>query len=234
MNIHDNPCKTESIFHTENLCRSFQSGHETIAVLDNVNIDIPKRSLTMFKGRSGSGKTTLINLLGALDQPTSGKIYFKDTEITALPEYRRDQLRRLQMGFVFQSVALITSMTAFENVEFALRVAGANGHNRSKRVEEVLELVGLEKRMKHRTQELSGGEQQRVAIARAISHRPMIVFADEPTADLDTNMALQVVSLFRCLVEKEGLTMVMTTHDPNMIELADQVFSLDSGVMLHD
>ena len=100
---------------------------------------------------------------------------------------------------------------------------------RRARAEEVLELVGLEKRMKHRTQELSGGEQQRVAIARAIAHRPAVVFADEPTAELDTNMGLQVVGLFRCLVEQEGLTVVMTTHDPNMIELADQVISLDDG-----
>jgi putative ABC transport system ATP-binding protein len=122
-------------------------------------------------------------------------------------------------------------MTAFENVEFALRVAGIDARGRRERTEEVLELVGLEKRMKHRTQELSGGEQQRVAIARAISHRPTVVFADEPTAELDTNMGLQVVRLFRTLVEKEGLTVIMTTHDPNMIELADLVFSLDSGVM---
>ena len=125
-------------------------------------------------------------------------------------------------------------MTAFENVEFALRVAGVESRGRSDRVEEVLDLVGLEKRMKHRTQELSGGEQQRVAIARAIAHRPTVVFADEPTAELDTNMGLQVVRLLRKMVEKEGLTVIMTTHDPNMIELADQVFSLDSGVMQND
>jgi putative ABC transport system ATP-binding protein len=135
------------------------------------------------------------------------------------------------MGFVFQSVALITSMTAFENVEFGLRVAGVDAKGRRERAEEVLTLVGLDKRMKHRTQELSGGEQQRVAIARAIAHRPSVVFADEPTAELDTNMGLQVVSLFRALVEREGLTVIMPTHDPNMIELADLVFSLDSGVM---
>jgi putative ABC transport system ATP-binding protein len=227
--MENEPLKTcDIIYRAEHLSRCFPSGRETIKVLNNINIDIPRNSLTMFKGRSGSGKTTLINLLGALDLPTSGLIYFQDTEITRMPENRRDQLRRLQMGFIFQSVALITSMTAFENVEFALRVAGIDARSRSKRAEEVLELVGLEKRMKHRTQELSGGEQQRVAIARAISHRPTVVFADEPTAELDTNMGLQVVSLFRSLVEKEGLTIVMSTHDPNMIELADQVFCLDN------
>ncbi|NLM79336.1 MAG: ABC transporter ATP-binding protein [Ruminococcaceae bacterium] len=222
------------IFHTEGLCRQFQSGREIITVLDQINIQVRQQSLTMLKGRSGSGKTTLINLLGALDRPTSGKVFFKEEEISGLPDRRRDQLRRQNMGFVFQSVALITSMTAFENVEFALRVAGVESRGRSDRVEEVLDLVGLEKRMKHRTQELSGGEQQRVAIARAIAHRPTVVFADEPTAELDTNMGLQVVRLLRKMVEKEGLTVIMTTHDPNMIELADQVFSLDSGVMQND
>jgi putative ABC transport system ATP-binding protein len=231
MSSDKNIRQAESIFRTDRLCRRFQSGHETITVLDGINIVVPEKSMTMLKGRSGSGKTTLINLLGALDLPTSGEIYFHDTEITRLSDHRRDELRRRHMGFVFQSVALITSMTAFENVEFALRVAGIDARGRRERTEEVLELVGLEKRMKHRTQELSGGEQQRVAIARAISHRPTVVFADEPTAELDTNMGLQVVRLFRTLVEKEGLTVIMTTHDPNMIELADLVFSLDSGVM---
>ena len=148
-----------------------------------------------------------------------------------MPSRHRDQLRRQNMGFIFQSVALIASMTAYENVEFALRVAGTDIRQRRERAEEVLDLVGLGSRMKHRTQELSGGEQQRVAIARAIAHRPTVVFADEPTAEQDTNMGLQVVSLLRSLVRQEGLTVIMTTHDPNMIELADQVISLDEGVM---
>ena len=218
------------ILWTEALCRSFQSGHEKIEVLKDIGIAVPRRSLTMLRGRSGSGKTTLINLLGALDRPTSGRIYFEDEEIVALPERQRDLLRRRRMGFVFQSVALISSMTAFENVDFGLRVAGFDPKARKARAEEVLERVGLAKRMKHRTQELSGGEQQRVAIARAIAHQPDVVFADEPTAELDAAMGLQVVGLFRTLVETEGLTVVMTTHDPNMMELADRMFSLESGV----
>ena len=220
----------QRIYRTEGLTRCFQSGHETIAVLQDINLVVPKHSLTMFKGRSGSGKTTLINLLGALDRPTDGKVFFEDEDITDMPDRRRDMLRRRHMGFIFQSVALIASMTAYENVEFGLRVAGFDRRCRKARAEQALEMVGLEKRLKHRTQELSGGEQQRVAIARAIAHRPTVVFADEPTAELDTSMGLQVVSLFRTLVEKEGLTVIMTTHDPNMIELADLVFSLDSGV----
>jgi putative ABC transport system ATP-binding protein len=217
------------ILRTEGLCRYFQSGHESIQVLQNIRIEIPRRCLTILKGRSGSGKTTLINLLGALDQPTSGQIWYESLEISKLSNKLKDQLRRRHMGFVFQSVALISSMTAYENVEFGLRVAQFDPNRRKARTEEVLERVGLEKRMKHRTQELSGGEQQRVAIARAIAHRPAVVFADEPTAELDTAMGLQVIGLFRTLVEKEGLTVVMTTHDPNMMELADRVFSLEDG-----
>ena len=220
------------ILRTAALCRQFQSGREIVRVLDDITVDIPRHTLTILRGRSGSGKTTLINLLGALDQPTSGRIWFNDREISSLPEQQRDLLRRCQMGFVFQSVALISTMTAFENVDFALRVARFNPALRKARAEEVLAKVGLEKRMKHRTQELSGGEQQRVAIARAIAHRPEVVFADEPTAELDTAMGLQVVALFRALIEQEGLTVVMTTHDPNMIELADRVYSLENGARL--
>jgi len=217
------------ILRTEALCRYFQSGRETVKVLDDITLTIPRQALTILRGRSGSGKTTLINLLGALDLPTSGSIWFDAQEISQLSESRRDALRRSKMGFVFQSVALISTMTAFENVDFALRVARFNSSQRKQRAEEVLARVGLEKRMQHRTQELSGGEQQRVAIARAIAHQPAVVFADEPTAELDTAMGLTVVNLFRSLIEQEGLTVVMTTHDPNMMELADQVISLGNG-----
>lgn len=221
----------QPILKTEKLCREFKSGREIIKVLQEINIVVPQGSLTMLKGRSGSGKTTLINLLGALDWPTSGDVWFEAEKITGLTDRKRDIIRRQKMGFVFQSVALITSMTAYENVEFALRVAGKDARQWRGRSEEALELVGLGKRMRHRTQELSGGEQQRTAIARAIVHGPDVVFADEPTAELDTSMGLQVVGLFRTLIEKEGLTVVMTTHDPNMMELADLVYSLDDGVV---
>ena len=137
------------------------------------------------------------------------------------------------MGFVLQSIALINTMTALENIEFGLRVAGFDAAERRDRALECLSLVGLENRVKHRIQELSGGEQQRVAIARAVAHRPALVFADEPTAELDTAMGLQVVRLFRDLIEKESLTLVMTTHDPNMIELADRVYTLEDGRITH-
>ncbi len=218
-----------SIIRTAGLNRIFQSGRDTVHALRNINISIEKGTLTMLRGRSGSGKTTLLNLLGALDQPSEGKIFFNDMEITGMSEETRDEIRRKSMGFVFQSIALISQMTAYENVDFGLRVTGYEPDAREERAVKCLELVGLDKRMRHFPHEMSGGEQQRVAIARAIAHKPEVIFADEPTAELDTHMGLQVVKLFKDLVEYECLTVVMTTHDPNMMEVANQVFTLEDG-----
>jgi putative ABC transport system ATP-binding protein len=222
------------IIKTEKLCRDFKSGFETVHALKNVTITIEQRTLTILRGRSGSGKTTLINLLGAMDFPTDGKIYFGGEEITSMPDIKRDELRRASIGFVFQSGALISNMNAFENVEFGLRIAGYNPKERAERALECLHMVGLSKRVNHFPYELSGGEAQRVAIARAIAHRPKVIFADEPTAALDTNMGLQVVKAFKDMVEKEGLTVVMTTHDPNMIEIADFVYTLADGEIVNE
>jgi putative ABC transport system ATP-binding protein len=222
------------IIKTENLNRQFKSGSEIIHALKNINIEILPNSLTILRGRSGSGKTTLINLLGAMDMPTSGNIYFGDEDITQLSETKRDELRRTSIGFVFQSGALISNMTAYENVEFGLRISGYSPSERKQRAEECLAMVGLSKRMVHFPQELSGGEQQRVAIARAIAHKPKVVFADEPTAALDTNMGLQVVKAFKDMVEKQGLTVIMTTHDPNMMEIADYVYTLQDGEIVNE
>ena len=219
---------TEMI-RTEKLCRQFQSGREIVHALKDVSTEIQSSTLTILRGRSGSGKTTLMNLAGALDKPTSGKIFFDSVEITHLSESKRDMLRRRDIGFVFQSIALIPLMSAYENVDFGLRVVGFDPKERKNRAEECLTIVGLQKRMHHRPHELSGGEQQRVAIARAIAHRPKVVFADEPTAELDTHMGLQVMKVFKSLVEDEGLTVVVTTHDPSMIEIADQVYTLEDG-----
>ena len=222
------------LLKTELICKQYKTGGTIVDALKDVNVDIQPGKLTMLRGRSGSGKTTLMNLLGALDHPTSGKIWFRDQEITALSEKKRDLLRRKEMGFIFQSVALISNMSAYENVEFGLRLAGFAAAERKARAEECLELVGLGKRMTHRSHELSGGEQQRVAIARAIAHRPGLIFADEPTAELDTNMGLRVMQLFKDLVAEEGLTILMTTHDPNMVELADHVYVLEDGVIIDE
>lgn len=222
------------LIKTTGVDRVFHSGGDAVYALKNLNMDIKGSSLTVLKGRSGSGKTTLINLLGALDRPTRGRIYFDGNEISSLPEHRRDEIRRLRMGFVFQSIALISMMSAYENIEFGLRVAGYDAGNRRTRAVECLNLVGLGKRMHHRPNEMSGGEQQRAAIARAIAHRPDVVFADEPTAELDTHLGLQVVKLFKSLVEKEGVTIVMTTHDPSMVEVADHVFTLEDGEIANE
>ena len=223
-----------TIIIAENIGRSFQSGKETVDALKNINISIEKEKLTVLKGRSGSGKTTLMNILGALDKPTSGKILFDDKDITKIPERGCDIFRRKKIGFIFQSVALISMMSAYENVEFGLRVAGFDAKTRKKRSEECLHLVGLGKRMHHRPSELSGGEQQRVAVARAMAHRPEIVFADEPTAELDTIMGLQIVKLFKELVVSEGITFLMTTHDPDMMDVADRIFTLEDGEIVNE
>ncbi|MCX7711713.1 MAG: ABC transporter ATP-binding protein [Clostridia bacterium] len=224
----------ESIIQARNINRFFKSGSERIHALKNVHVNIKAGTLTILKGRSGSGKTTLMNLLGALDRPDQGEIFFQNQDITKFAESKRDDLRRRQMGFVFQSVALIPLMSAYENVEFGLRVAGYEPQKRRARAEECLAFVGLQKRMGHRTHEMSGGEQQRVAIARAIAHRPEVIFADEPTAQLDTLMGLQVMKVFRDLVEKERLTIVMTSHDPNIIELADTIYELQDGQIMNE
>ena len=218
-----------SIITAQNVVKRFQSGKETIDVLKGINMEVEKGKLTILKGRSGSGKTTLMNLYGALDKPTSGNIFFDNTDITKLSERYCDELRRTNIGFVFQSVALISMMTAYENIEFGLRVAGYDAGKRKARCEECLNLVGLGKRMHHRPNELSGGEQQRVAVARAMSHKPKIVFADEPTAELDTHMGLQIVKLFKDLVVLEGITVLMTTHDAGMMDVADRIFTLEDG-----
>lgn len=220
------------IIRAVNLIRSFGTGSTKVDVLKNIQMSIEEGKLTILRGRSGSGKTTLLNLLSALDQPTSGEIFFRGIDITKLSDYKRDELRRKQYGFVFQSVALISNMTAYENVDFALRVAKYSVKDRDKRVLESLERVGLTQRMKHRVQELSGGEQQRVAIARAIAPRPSVIFADEPTAELDSNMGEHIMVLFRKLVETEKVTVVMTTHDPHLMKCADIVYQLEDGAVI--
>ena len=218
------------ILNTKDVCRDFKTGNDIVVnALKNVSVDIEEGKLTVLRGPSGSGKTTLINILGALDYPSNGEVWFGGEDITRLSEKKRDSLRRYDMAFVFQSIALMSAMTAYENVEFGLRLANVPYSERDKRTREVMRNVGLEKRMFHRPGEMSGGEQQRTAIARAIAHKPKIVFADEPTAELDSTTSLHIVKLFKELVEKEGMTIVMTTHDPSMMEVADRVYTLEDG-----
>ena len=210
-----------------------RAGRGEFWALRGIDLSAPAGKLTILKGRSGSGKTTLLNILSALDPPTAGEVILDGREITALSDRERTALRRTQVGYVFQSVALIPMMTALENVEFALRLTRWPARARRDRALECLKLVGLAQRAGHLPQELSGGEQQRVAVARAFAHRPKVLFADEPTGALDTNTGLQVVKIFRDLCAQEGVTVVMTTHDPNLMEIGDAVYELEDGELVH-
>ena len=212
----------------KNIVRCFKTGGEDFYALKGVDISIPRASLTILKGRSGSGKTTLLNILGALDQPTDGQVIFDGNEIQGLSDSEREAMRRKDIGFVFQSVALIPIMNAYENVDFAMRLAECEGEY-DERIKQSLSIVGMGERMQHMPGQMSGGEQQRVAIARAIAHRPKIIFADEPTGALDTETGLKVMHLFKKLVEQEGITIVMTTHDPNLMEMGDVVYEVEDG-----
>lgn len=217
------------IIRTENVVKTFHNAGNIVTAVNNVSISVESGRLTVLRGKSGSGKTTLINLIGALDNPDEGKIWVCGEEITSMSVTQCEKLRRSKIGIVFQSVALFGDMTAYENVEFAMRIAGVNQKACAKRAEECLELVGLKGRTKHIPQELSGGEQQRVAIARAISHRPSLILADEPTAQLDTKMGLQILKLFLMLAETEGTSFVMSSHDPEIVDVAHKVYTLKDG-----
>ena len=222
----------ENMITVKELKKGFPvAGGDTFWALKGMDLEIPKGKLTILKGRSGSGKTTLMNILSALDYPTEGEVFFQGENIVEMNERSRSQLRRMKIGFVFQSVALIPMLSAYENVEFALRMAKYKG-DRKARAEECLKMVGLGNRMNHMPQELSGGEQQRVAIARAIAHRPEILFADEPTAELDTNTGLQVVKIFKELCASEEITIVMTTHDTGLMDVADVIYQLEDGELI--
>ena len=224
---------TEIIMSAKGVKKAYPlPGGQLFWALKDVDVEVPAAKLTILKGRSGSGKTTLMNIMCGLDQPTEGEVFFQGADLCRLSDKERTGLRRRDIGFVFQSVALIPIMTAEENVDYALRLAGWKG-DRKQRVRECLEMVGLGKRMTHLPTEMSGGEQQRVAIARAIAHRPKLVFADEPTGELDTNTALQVVKIFKELNRSQGVTIIMTTHDKGFMEIGDRVYSLDNGEIEH-
>ncbi len=220
------------IIKAQNIERSFRlASGEKIDVLRNVSVSVPENTLAILKGPSGSGKTTLMNIMGGLDAPDGGTMIFDGKDIYSRNDTDVDELRRRDFGFVFQSVSLIPIMTVYENVEFSLRLSGFKG-NREERVMRCLSLVGLDARSDHMPQELSGGEQQRVAIARAIAHSPRVIFADEPTAELDSQTAIHVVSLFKELVEKEHVTIVMTTHDVGLMSAGDIVYSIENGELI--
>jgi putative ABC transport system ATP-binding protein len=209
--------------------RSFQVGNQKLDVLKGIEMELLPMQLVMLKGRSGSGKTTLLNLIGGLDQPSGGEILFQGHPFHRCSDDERTLIRRKEIGFIFQSFALMPLLSAWENVELALRMAGTPRSQWKSRVTHCLDLVGLGKRMHHRPFELSGGEQQRVAIAKAIAHRPSLILADEPTAELDSQMGAQIMSVFRNIIVSEQVTICMTTHDPTILEVADHVYEMVDG-----
>ncbi len=215
-----------TILLVENLVKAYKTGDGgQQVVLDHVNYKFGAGKLIMIMGRSGSGKTTLLNMLSTLDTFNEGEIYLKENRYSQMSVEEKEKLRRFRMGFVFQSVALIPVMTAYENIDFGLRTAEYKG-DRDERIKEVLESVGLSDRGKHFPEELSGGERQRIAIARAYAHRPEILFADEPTGALDTESGIRITELFKHLAHSEGITIIMNTHDLRLAELADDVIKL--------
>lgn len=219
------------IIKTEGIKRCFKIADNDFYALSGIDINIPKGALTILKGRSGSGKTTLLNIIGCLDKPTEGNITFDERDITGYSEKQLEKIRREEIGFIFQSVALIPVMSAYQNIEYSLRLSGYKGSH-DERVKECLAMVNLTKRASHMPEELSGGEQQRVAIARAIAHKPKVIFADEPTGELDSMTSIKVITLFKELIAKEGITIVMTTHDPKMMEYGDVVYEILDGKII--
>ena len=226
--------KQENILVTRDLVKSYPAGDGgVLTVLDHVNYSFPKGKLIMIMGRSGSGKTTLMNILSTLDEATEGEVYLGNEALSQMSIKEKEKIRRHRIGFVFQSVALIPVMTAYENIDFALRTAGYKGEEgvsvekaRDKRIMEVLRSVGLEDRAKHFPAEMSGGECQRIAIARAMAIKPELIFADEPTGALDTSTGIYIAELLRKLTVEEGVTVIMTTHDIRLSELADELIQL--------
>ncbi|MNZ94028.1 putative ABC transporter ATP-binding protein [compost metagenome] len=209
--------------------RIFQVGSTQLHVLKGIQMELKERQLVMLKGRSGSGKTTLLNCLGGLDTPSKGEIIFNGLPFHSMNDDQRTLIRRKDMGFIFQAFALMPLLSAWENVELSLRMAGVARSQWKERVAQCLELVGLEKRMHHRPFELSGGEQQRVAIAKAIAHKPILLLADEPTAELDSGMSAQIMAVFQNIIRTENVSICMTTHDPTILEVADHVYEMVDG-----
>lgn len=209
--------------------RSFPVGGQSLHVLKGIDMELEAGKLIMLRGRSGSGKTTLMNLLGGLDVPNKGEIQFLNYAFHRMNDDQRTLVRRRDIGFIFQAYALMPLLSAYENVELALRMSGYPRELWKSRVTECLGMVGLAKRMHHRPYELSGGEQQRVAIAKAIAHEPVLLLADEPTAELDSQMSAQIMAVFKNIVETEHVTICMTTHDPTILEVADHVYEMVDG-----
>ncbi len=223
--------RIQRLIVTEDLCRTYKLGGEEVHALRNINMTVLPGQFIAVVGRSGSGKTTLLNLMAGLDRPTSGRVLFQERDLSGMSEKELTDIRRHKMGFVFQSFGLLPLLSALENVELPLRIAGVRAREREERAREALEMVGLARRARHRPYELSGGEQQRVAIARAIVNRPPLLLADEPTGELDSVNARAIFGLFKEMVRKQGISVVAATHDSTLLAMADEVREIRDGTL---
>ncbi|MEU7610978.1 ABC transporter ATP-binding protein [Micromonospora sp. NPDC049204] len=219
----------EPLLRVRGVHRRFRTGPSVVHALRDVSFDVAAGSMVALVGRSGSGKTTLLNVIGGLDRPDAGTVHVGDTDVTALDEDGLSRLRREKVSYVFQNFGLIPVLSAAENVAAPLRMARVDPSERERRVELLLELIGLADHARQRPAELSGGQQQRVAIARALAASPQLVLADEPTGQLDAETGLSVMALLRGIVESEGVTVVVSTHDAVMMALADRVIHIQDG-----
>ncbi|MEO1163550.1 MAG: ABC transporter ATP-binding protein [Chloroflexota bacterium] len=219
----------DSVVRVENLTKSYELGGRTRHVLDDVSLDIHEGEFFVLLGKSGSGKSTLLNLVSAIDTPDSGAIFVNDTEITALNEREQTLFRRDNIGIVFQFFNLIPTLTVLENITLPQELAGKNRDVAQEKGRSLLERVGLGDRADSFPDKLSGGEQQRIAIARALAHEPAILLADEPTGNLDENTGEQVMQLLLDLTRTAGKTLIMATHSPEIVPLADRVARIHDG-----
>jgi len=211
------------------LCKAYSEGEKKHLVLQDVSLSLQEGELAVLVGRSGAGKSTLLNVLSGLDRPDAGVVRIGQTVLTALPEQERTRFRRQHLGFIFQAYNLIPTLTVEENVRLPLELLGRTDAAAQPRVQQLLEAVGLAERAQSFPDRLSGGEQQRVAIARALVHHPMVIFADEPTGNLDDQTAAQVVRLLVRLVRQERRTLLVVTHDQAFLPLADRIWELHEG-----
>jgi len=209
--------------------RTFGAGPAAVHALRDVSFDVQPGTMVALVGRSGSGKTTLLNVIGGLDRPDAGSVTVDGVDVTALDEDGRSRLRREKVSYIFQTFGLIPVLSAAENVAVPLRLARAGQRERESRVALLLDLVGLAGHAQQRPGELSGGQQQRVAIARSLAASPRLLIADEPTGQLDAETGLSVMALLRGVVESEGVTALVSTHDPVMMALADRVLPITDG-----
>lgn len=220
---------------TEELWRVYKAGTtQEVPALRGLDVSIKPGMYVALKGRSGSGKTTLLNCLSGLDRPTSGVVRMLGRDLSEFNDRQLTKWRREQMGFVFQTFGLLPTLSAYENVELMLRIRGTRGRKRRERAKYCLDLVGLTKWEDHRPFELSGGQQQRVAIARALANEPQIILADEPTGELDSETAREILGLFRRIVDETNMTLLMASHDPLVDEYVDFVLQLKDGQIMDE